>query len=206
MIEAKDLEVLLDQYVEASKSQSPVEAARCFIEGVMEPVLREQRKADWVEMTPSNAMWGGWLQEAFPDMALVHVVRDGRDVAVSVTKTWKHLEVPEALEWWQRRIEHIAIECEKMAPGSLHTVSLERLARDDRDRSYQELLEFLNVEDAPQMRDFFQTRLIPERSNIERWKRDLEPAAQEQLAQQYDEILGTLRKKGIEWCKLIDQT
>ena len=57
-------------------------------------------------MTPSAALKGNTLYRMFPEMKLLHLVRDGRDVACSVLRMpWGPNDLDSALDWWARRLE-----------------------------------------------------------------------------------------------------
>jgi hypothetical protein len=167
------------------------------MEALMKPATERERKQSWVEMTPLNAMRGRWLRRVFPEMRLIHMLRDGRDVAVSVAAVWKQMDPNEALTWWQRRMEQIATDNRELPEGSILRVELEDLVRDDRQGTYSRIIEFLELDDDPGMRKFFDADLVPEKANIGRWKSDLEHEEQESFTQRYEEILLELRDKEI---------
>lgn len=64
-------------------------------------------KARWAEKTPLNVRHFGWILERFPEIRLVHVIRDGRDVVCSalehpdrrwVNGRWVWEQTPRGLE------------------------------------------------------------------------------------------------------------
>jgi hypothetical protein len=66
-----------------------LEMCRRFTHNLYSQRLLEQDKTRWVEDTPGNMLHALRLQEMFPDMKLVHVFRDPRDVVAShATKRW----------------------------------------------------------------------------------------------------------------------
>lgn len=190
---------LLDRFEEGIEDGVATEAAEEFIRGVMGPVAEREGKPAWVEMTPLNSMWTGWLLEAFPGSKHVHMLRDGRDVAVSVAAAWGRQEAPEALDWWGRRIARIGEEIEGLPADSVLTVDFEQLVREQREERYLELVEFLGLEDDPAMRRFFEQRMVADRANIGRWRRDLDAEEQVALSEQYERILESLSERQIGW-------
>jgi hypothetical protein len=54
---------------------------------LLEPALAASGKRRIAEKTPSNLLWLTQLGNWFPDARLIHVIRDGRDVAASLVKT-----------------------------------------------------------------------------------------------------------------------
>lgn len=173
--------------------------ARAFIEGIMQPVAAEAGKPSWVEMTPLNAMWASWLYQVFPDMKLVHMIRDGRDVAASTHAAWGEMSIPEALDWWSRRIKQVAANVEQLPPERVLTVQFEDLANLQREATYTRLLEFLDVDDDPSIRTFFEKRLRPAKAHISRWKTDLPAEERAALNRRYRAILQDFERSGVPW-------
>lgn len=199
IVDRKEFIEFLGRFEAGIETGTGTEAAREFINALMMPVAEAQAKPSWVEMTPLNAVWGAWLNDVFPDMRLVHMVRDGRDVATSVAATWGRRDVFDALAWWGKRTTQIAANMDRMSDGSVLTVEFERLARDDREATLARLLKFLGIEEHPGIREFFAQELNPERANIGRWKRNLGRTDRSSLQVQYEKILSSLRERGIEW-------
>ncbi len=65
---------------------------------IMEYVLQTTRKKIWAEKTPENIMLIGDFISAFPDAKVIHIVRDPRDVVLSLMK--RGLSVLTAAETW----------------------------------------------------------------------------------------------------------
>lgn len=60
-----------------------------------------------VEKNPRNALRVPFLRQIFPEAKLIHIVRDGRDVACSMVPgcgggEWQHLKPPSWQEWMRR--------------------------------------------------------------------------------------------------------
>ena len=142
-------------------------------------------------MTPATALNATSLLRLFPDMKMVHVVRDGRDVAASVARLWGW--GPEAaLEWWLRRVRRVFLEQLKLPAGTMLTLRLERLVVTDRERSYAALLDFLRLEDEPEMRRFFDERVSPERMRTGPWRELMTEDRGQRFAERYREMLAEL--------------
>ncbi len=54
-----------------------------FLQFFMESMAAAQGKLRWAEKTPNHVLNMGELARAFPDARFIHVIRDGRDVALS---------------------------------------------------------------------------------------------------------------------------
>lgn len=79
---------------------------------LMDGIARAQGKSRWVEKTPSHLRYIHRLAEAFPTAKFVHIIRDGRDVALSLRKLgWTHgfrgnplLQLVEGAKLWEGNV------------------------------------------------------------------------------------------------------
>jgi lipopolysaccharide transport system ATP-binding protein len=61
-----------------------------------------------IEQTPWYGQRIDILHELFPDAKYIHIIRDGRDVAISFARTpWWHDDIGQNLEMWHTEIRHI---------------------------------------------------------------------------------------------------
>lgn len=70
----------------AADIESGCRNAGDFLRIFMESIQQQQRVARWAETTPVHATHMPEIKATIPDALFVHVVRDGRDVAVSMMK------------------------------------------------------------------------------------------------------------------------
>jgi hypothetical protein len=62
-----------------------------FLRLVMEEVACKQGVARWAECTPDHLLFIDQIKREIPDALIVHIIRDGRDVALSYMKQgWSH--------------------------------------------------------------------------------------------------------------------
>ena len=54
-----------------------------LVEALFESWARSRGKARWGEKTPHHTLWWRTILDGFPDAQVLHMVRDGRDVALS---------------------------------------------------------------------------------------------------------------------------
>jgi hypothetical protein len=57
-----------------------------FLRIVMEGIARNQGVERWAEKTPANLLYIPQIKETIPDALLIHIIRDGRDVAASMSR------------------------------------------------------------------------------------------------------------------------
>jgi hypothetical protein len=66
-----------------------------FLRIVMEETARHQRVERWAECTPDHILYLPHIKRTIPDALVIHIIRDGRDVALSMEKQgW-----PQQLPW-----------------------------------------------------------------------------------------------------------
>ncbi len=79
----------------------PGAAVRTFYEAYMQ----QQGKPRWGEKTPTYVQKMKLIQRALPEARFVHVIRDGRDVALSVLdRTVRDLTAADIARRWQKKI------------------------------------------------------------------------------------------------------
>jgi hypothetical protein len=57
-----------------------------FLRILMEEMCRKQGVHRWVEKTPDHALYMSQIKRSIPESLIVHIIRDGRDVALSLAK------------------------------------------------------------------------------------------------------------------------
>ena len=62
-----------------------------FLRIVMEEIARKQGVDRWAESTPEHLLYLDQIKREFPNAKVIHIIRDGRDVALSYVKQgWTH--------------------------------------------------------------------------------------------------------------------
>jgi hypothetical protein len=69
-----------------AKVLSECRSASDFLRIVMEEVARRQGVDRWIDSTPTNIPHLLRIKKDFPDARVIHIIRDGRDVALSLDK------------------------------------------------------------------------------------------------------------------------
>jgi hypothetical protein len=180
-------------------SDDPVAAGRKLMEELFGDYARSKGKRGWVEMTPINAIWGApVLARLFPELRMVYVMRDGRDVASSLIGVGWMSDIREALAWWETRMWQCHKMCQRgLAPGAMHIVRFERLLVEDRLGALKDLHDFLGWADEPTVQHFFAHHMTPDDAHIGRWKTHLSHMDREFLAAEYPIALTRLKAAGV---------
>mgnify|MGYP001824269825 CR=1 FL=1 len=113
---AYNLEWLAQSYdlplaeLSAMRDGAPSQAA--FIDAFAARVRTNADKARWAEKTPQNIRHLAWISQRFPQVSIIHIVRDGRDVVCSMRQhpdwrwvdgQWQKVLVPRSVESYARR-------------------------------------------------------------------------------------------------------
>ena len=57
-----------------------------FLRIFMEDIAHAQKVDRWAECTPEHLLYVPWIKRELPDAQFIHIIRDGRDVALSLQK------------------------------------------------------------------------------------------------------------------------
>lgn len=66
------------------------DAARAFMNILMDRYCQHKHKSRWAEKTPDNALYVPFLLELFPEAKFIHLTRDGLDTAMSTSVVAPH--------------------------------------------------------------------------------------------------------------------
>jgi hypothetical protein len=175
-------------------------ACRNLFLDLLWPIAAEEDKPGLIEMSCFTIAESPTLIRLFPDAKLIHTVRDGRDAGSSkVSKRQKRShprDGSEGLRWWEGRLRKIEAGVRRLPEGAeLLTISLDELVAGDRERDYERLLTYLQLEDEPAMREFFDEEMSASAAHKERWREGLSQAAQDQLERDYETTLERLERE-----------
>ncbi|WP_052665285.1 sulfotransferase family protein [Nitriliruptor alkaliphilus] len=173
-------------------------AMRALVHRLVDPYARGRRAAGWVETTPGNAAVADALTAVLPRAHVVHIVRDGRDVAASIASMpWGPSEPVAALDRWAAGLRAADAAFRRADPARVHVVRFEDLVVRDRDATLTNLLDRIGIEDRTHIRARFDAKLDPGRSNLGRWRRDAGADAQATIDARYRAILDELGDEGL---------
>ena len=152
----------------------PIPAARQLVDGLLSESARKAGKPSWVEMTPANVAAAPHLVAMFPSTRIVHLVRDGRDVACS--RMLKRGDPDRDVARWVAHWERALLAADRAArevPEHVLTIRLEHLVRDTREATYRRMVDFLELGDEAGMRRSFESDMGADRAHLGRWREDL---------------------------------
>lgn len=168
------------------------------MDDLVRPFSESSGALTWVEMTPPNAKAMDALCRMFPRARMVHMIRDGRDVAASVARrTWGPDDVESALVWWADQLVAIQHAADRSDPDRVHTVRLESLVGPDRVARYDALVEFLGRGADDRMREYFDEQVTLAQSHSGAWRTGLDPETQARVELLHDEQLHRLADLGV---------
>jgi hypothetical protein len=192
---------------DAAYDDDPVAACRGLFFDFFEPLAVEDGKPGLVEMSCFTVAQGPTLLRVFPEAKLIHTVRDGRDAGSSkVSKRHKKHHPTDqfsGLTWWDERLRNIDGAVRETPPEKLLVISMDELVHGDREASYGQLLEFLHIDDEPEMREFFDTKMDADAAHRERWREGLSEDEQAELERRYEQTLEGLEADGVHCAPLL---
>ena len=188
----EDREELLASF----KSRFPhdhIKASRDFLYEYLERQKHNKGEPLWIDTTPLNISVADRIHSLFPEARFIHMKRDGRDTVASVLKeNWGPKNSMAALRWWERRME-ISLQALSAVPKhQVLELDLEALVVNDRQASYERLLDFLGVEDAIEMRRYFDEEMPADRVRIGKYRKEINDW--QRLDLEYEKALARLSR------------
>jgi hypothetical protein len=90
------------------KQHYPILSLTKLVNNLYCEIAESQQKKIFIEQTPWYGQRIDILNELFPDAKYIHMVRDGRDVAISFARTpWWHNDIGMNLERWHTEVRQI---------------------------------------------------------------------------------------------------
>ncbi|MDQ3931556.1 MAG: sulfotransferase [Actinomycetota bacterium] len=153
-----------DLPLDAVRGQLVATAAQTFsehLEAVFRAYARHRGKTHWGDKTPEYAHFVPLLAGLFPQARFVHLIRDGRDVALSMLdrhrtsthrtgKTPLHRHSPSPAFFWSRRIRIVRRAVADLEVDRYCSLRYEDLL-DDPEEQLRRLCQFIGVEFDPAM-------------------------------------------------------
>jgi hypothetical protein len=163
-----------------------------FFGGIQRDYAASRGKARWADKSPRYAMKLDFVLRVFPDAQVVHVIRDGRDVAVSHRKRFGYWSCVKSTVKWPRYVRTARAAGAVLPPDRYHEVRYEALVA-DQEKTLRGLMDFLGEQFEPGMMDFERhPHDVPER-----YRRQAESRRQHQGTQAavYSSRVGSHRRE-----------
>jgi len=137
------------------------------------------------------------IHKLLPEARFINVIRDGRDVAVSISKErWGPNDPYEALSWWANRVYRSAVALRKVDPASVLQFQITDLIVNEREKTYADLLNFLKLEESEVLSQYFAEQVTPEKLHSGRWRSEVTDSGR--FNAKYKALCKKLMSKGIE--------
>ena len=194
-IEKEVLEIALKEFEEHYKTD-PLAASRQFFFSLSIPQIKSSDVVYFGDSTPTNIINAKYIYKIFPEAKFINMIRDGRDVALSVSKErWGPATPEKALFWWEKRVEQAHQSMLTLPTRSKLEMRLESLVVSNREDSYEKLLNFLGLEDHLTMKKYFEEQMLIEKMQSGGWQHQVKDP--EKFSSDYQKILKRLSRKNI---------
>lgn len=185
------------------KMKAPTPSA--FLDILYREYARQHGAVRWGDKTPIYTSYLQLIHRLFPDAQVLHVIRDGRDVALSTLDKWggkePHVDIYYAARIWVRRIRQAQWASAELGPQLYHELRYENLVEDP-ETELQTICEFLHEPYLPQMtkQHLYAQRHVspgafhapvrepPNPTRVGRWRREMSTDDQ----RLYQHVAGTL--------------
>src|SRR5262249_17602288 len=188
---------------EASFAQAAASARtyREFVSLLYGQLARKHAKEPAGEKTPDYARHLPFLHRLFPWARSVHLIRDGRDVALSIVEwacrdgrqkgpaklgLWREQPLATCALWWRWQVRRARRSRSVLAPGAYHEIRYERLV-DDPEAALRSVVSFLDLPFSDRMLRFNEGRVrregglsakkawLPPTAGLRDWRTQMKP-------------------------------
>jgi hypothetical protein len=166
------------------------------ISAIFETYATRAGKPRWGDKTPMYMRHLPVIERLFPDAQFVHLIRDGRDAALSFlempegtyTRTWAHPD--DAAQFaclWRKEVRAARALGRRVAPDRYHEVRYEDFVAAP-DEAVRSICAFAGIPFGAEMLDYHtevdvsekphqQRLLLPPTTGVRSWRTDLDPSA-----------------------------
>jgi Sulfotransferase family len=195
----EELEAALAEF-EPAFAADPIAASRALVRRLLDPAAERAGKRAWVEITGPVIEFAPFLLELFADARFINMVRDGRAVVAGTLKKVDLTDDPMiALSKWEQMVSAAGQAIRALPPGRALTVHLDDLTAHDRERTFDRVVEFLEIEDPAPMREYFDREISAERAHVGAWRERMAPADVRKVDRRYRRVVRRLRREGVDW-------
>ena len=174
-------------------ARMPARTPASFLATLYSDYAEQYGAARWGDKTPIYTSYVDLIADMFPTARFVHIIRDGRDVALSMLDKWgdkePHVDIFFTARNYVRRIRAARTAGQRLDPDRYYEMRYEALVQDP-ERELGAVCEFLGEEYFPEMaqphvlaRETIEPgswhdpiRRPPNTGSIERWREKMTPA------------------------------
>lgn len=102
-----------------------------FLDLLYRSYAKQKGAARWGDKTPIYSSYINLIHQIFPQAKFIHIIRDGRDVALSMLDKWGdkeiHVDIYFTARNWVRRIRQAQASGERLGSGLYYELSYESL-------------------------------------------------------------------------------
>lgn len=195
IIEQSDLDAAVDVFLN-DFDEDPVAAARVLVASIINRAMSTRPDCRWVDSTPSNVTYARSLHALLPHAQVIHMMRDGRDVAVSFARKNFGPDDPRAaLDLWGERMLR-ALEQEKgLPPGVVLRVDLADWAGPESESSLRAVCDFLRLSTDDRLGAWFRSHVTADAMHSGRWRQDLSARRARALTSRYEDWRAVLQQR-----------
>jgi len=141
---------------------------RKFMINLIKDLLQFKKKLIFVEDNTWNVLFIKEIREILPEAKFIHVLRDPRDVVVSLkNQRWAPKKLDSAIRYYSEIIDKITANVQEIENKNIYTFKLEELIQNPRKEIYS-LCEFCNISFIEEL-----IEIDLSRSNTGRWRSEL---------------------------------
>ncbi len=142
--------------------------SRKLVNRISEFPMKKEGKKIWLDHTPFNILHARFLHEMFPNMKLIHVYRDMRDVISSYkTKSWGGNTALDNTLWIKGILEKWEKEKERLPKDVYYEIKMEKMIKNP-EKELKKLMDFLGIQFDRKMMEIDLSK-----GHVGRWKKDL---------------------------------
>lgn len=176
------------------------EASRRLIRALLDPPAQRDGKPSWVEVTGQAIEQAALLRRLLPRARFINMVRDGRAVVAGMLKKVNMTDDPmQALAKWESMVRSSHAAMSAVPSDAILIVQLDDLTAVDRERSFERVVGFLEIEDDAPLREYFDRRISAEAANVGRWRLRMAPQDARRVNRRYRRVVRALHRDGVWW-------
>jgi hypothetical protein len=187
----------------------PGRTPAAFLDTLYGAYAQQRGAVRWGDKTPIYTSYIDLIQCIFPQAQFVHIIRDGRDAALSMLEKWGqrdfHIDICFAAHNWRRRIRQARASGARLGADQYYELRYERLVG-DAETELRSLCDFLSEPYVPEMaephrlgrerlrpNDFHApVRQPPNTKRVGRWREEMTAADQRLFQRIAGDLLGEL--------------